>query len=531
MADRVEIKIQTVGDASGAEKVGKGLEAVAKSAEKAAVDTAKSQKKSGDEIEKVHKGIKERFEETRRKIEELKKASEEADGAASKGWAERFFPTFSKGAVHIDTARRALGEMGKQIGGMGGMVMQGIANPWVVGSTAVMGAAAKIGQAINDVDTRQKQFLTWAATGWKDMGLAIDRTRQITDNTAESSRKFQAALKDTEAAITTEMDALKMREAAAAKRLADDATLTDAAFRLAAARIDAALADGKLSEAEAAAAKSRLEASAAEDAYAKNSAAADESATMKAEALGKVIEQTKILRELEAAARADYQAFTGQSQVAKAEAVDPSLNRAVADARQSVQVAARESKDPGVMARMEDIDKAVNENLSWWQKAVPSLAVAEGISVIYKTWSEQTARVVEAQAVLEEQTKILAESERRRAEAVRAAETQKRAALESATTAAGGALATETAMRAEVGGLAVPPTVPLINPGDVAALPGSDAKTQLMSVIMDGVDRREAALIQTLVQELSVLNRGAGSQTQEAIKKLQAQVEDLRAKF
>jgi hypothetical protein len=500
MADRVEIKIQTVGDASGAEKVAKGLDQIQKSADQAG----------------------------------------KAVGTGSNGLGGKMaqlFPTFTKA--------------GSAVAGFAGQ-MAGMVNPATI-ATAVIGAVvAKAVSAYNDIQRAEEGFAEYAGTGWQKLNDAVGS--YLPTQTA-----LETAIKNSTAALESYGTALSNQEAAIAKRITDETALADSANKLAIARLELAVAEGKLTEEEAARQKAVLEADTAEQKFQAQQAAAVSVLQARQTALAQINAEMERLKSLEAEATARATASEGMSMRDRAAGLDPRLNANVSNAsrEQIAATAGGEQDTTGAMA-----ERAMEGGIGMQMARV--LSPLFGIYDILDAASDEATRaadMVEAAKKAEEEfnkavearaaaLNAQAEQSRKEVETYRAAlaAAQARAtsaaagvATASGTVASygpGGTASTvfsnqqEAAQTAAMAGDAGNATAtPAVDPAALSGLANSPASQELMRRLADGIQAREVAFLQQLVGVLDFQNQGSSSGTKAEIEKLKKQLEDLRAKL
>jgi hypothetical protein len=503
MADkRIEIEVRTKGDTKGTDDVAKSLDKVAASAKK-------------------------------------------AGGDVQQNFFQRVFPTFSKVATGINQVRLSIGEMGKELGGMPGAILQGIANPWTAALGIITTAGAGIGKAIYDVNQRTKEFITWAGKGWKDLGLEIHKTGTATERARTAAKFYEDQLKSVTTAMDQELGALSRREAAIDKRLSDDERLAKSALDLAKARIDANAAEGQISEAEAATMKARLEQAAAESSYARAVEATNEVLAARREALQTLSTQVKEADKIAAAAKQDASLFAGQDIRSQADRVDPNLNRTVDLNRKEMAVSARESQDPGVLGRIGEVNDALS-SMGALEKNPTIFGLIAQVKKVITTWTETTQRVEESQKLLEKARGAVDQAEQRRAQEVTAAQKAREAAasqaqanadamrgkLNSAIDVSGEAYGQAQSMapggvdyQIEANRRATEQGTPAF---DLVGLQQTDTLSRFAKAVIDGIEQREIAFLTELSAKLKFENKGGG--VAQKLKQIEDQIADLRTK-
>lgn len=500
MADRVEIKIETVGNAAGAEKVAKGLDQIQKSADQAS----------------------------------------KAVGTGSAGLGGKMtalFPTFTK--------------LGGAVGSFASQMI-GAINPITLVASAITAVVAKAVSAYNDIKRAEENFAEYAGTGWRKLNDEVGS--YLPTQTA-----LEIAIRNSTAALDAYGTALSNQEAAITKRITDEAALAESAKTLAAARLDLAVAEGKLTEEEAARQKAVLEADTAEQKFQAQQAAAVAVLQARQTALAQINAEMERLKSLEAEATARATAQQGMSKRDAAAALDPKLNANVSNAsREQIAATAVSEKDTvGAMA-----DRLGDGGIG--MQAARFLSPLFGLYDIFAAASDEGKRadaMVEAakkaeaefNAAVEARAAALnaqAEQSRKEVEtyraAVAAAQARAQAAAAGVTTAAGTAASygpggtastvfsnNQAAAQAEAmaGNAGAATATPAINPAALGGLVNSAASQELMARLADGIQAREVAFLQELLGVLNFQNSGSSSGTKAELEKLKAQLADLRAKL
>jgi hypothetical protein len=498
MADkRVEIQVGTTGDTSGLKDVSKELDNVAESAKKVTVETQQS-------------------------------------------FTQRFFPTFSKGIKLVESARESLDEMGKKVGGLTGMIMQGLANPWAAASGIVTTAALGIIQAFRDVQQAEKDVLEIAGESWKKQKLAVD-------SFLPSQSALVTSLNASATAVGQITERLTANESAIAKAIASETALAESAKALALARIQLAEAEGRLSQSDAARQRAMIEATTAEEAFTRQTDAANAVLQARRDALAQVTAEMEKLQTQRDAMMADAAAADTGSVRDKGAAIDPVLNANVDQARAEVQAALRDATvtwEEYVMGFVEAI------------KASPNLSFSvAGLGMAFKQGKDQIdarveaakedekKRTAELEAAIDARVQAIdrnaaasrdainAVTQQLDAATVRLEEVKRQAAEAQAAAdslAPGGTANQIFQNKQAVGGVGtmVAGSTP-ITPADVADAADSTARREFLAAIADGIQQRELVFLDQLLAIISTENTGNNS-LQQRLKRLEEQIAVLR---
>lgn len=500
MADKVEIKIETVGNAAGAEKVAKGLDQIQKSADQAS-----------------------------------KSVGTGSNGLGGK--MAQLFPTFTKA--------------GGAVAGFASQML-GAINPMALATAAIGAVVAKAVSAYNDIKRAEEQFAEYAGTGWRKLNDEVG-------SYLPTQSALEIAIKNSTAALDAYGTALSNQETAIAKRIADETALAESAKALAIARLELAVAEGKLTEEEAARQQAVLEADTAEQKFQAQQAAAVAVLHARQTALAQINAEMERLKSLEAEATARAAASEAMSVRDRAAGVDPRLNANVSNAsREQIAATAAAGQDTGGAIAERLASGGIGMQIA--RTIMPLLGVYEALDAASDEAARADAMVEAAKKAEEEFNKAVearaaalnaqAEQSRKEVEtyraAVAAAQARAQAAAAGVTTAAstaasygpGGTAATvfsnqQQAAQAEAmaGNAGAATFAPNVDPAALGGLAKSAASQELMARLADGIQAREVAFLQELLGVLSFQNQGSSNSTKAELEKLKARVADIAAKI